>query len=174
MYWDSVGRPYPVSRTDGDIDGFVRDENLFERVMGRGNGGQFDAFFAVFGPTQADGRTPVPLFDKCTGRIDRSVAEYYKAYDICLRLRNNPQELEQLAGKIHVICGDEDNYYLDRACRELQKLIESTADATAAAAATPCANYVKLIPGDHQSIKTQAFYTTIFAEIATVYKASSQ
>ena len=97
MYWDPYGRPYPTSRTNGRIDASIRDENLYERVVGRGNGGQFDSFFAVFGPRRPDG-SPEPLFDKVTGDINRQVVEHYKRYDICLFLKENPEYLTQLAG----------------------------------------------------------------------------
>lgn len=159
MYWDSGGRPSPTSRTNGQVDGTVRDENLHERVVGRTNGGQWDTFFAVFGPRRADG-SPEPLFDKTTGELNATVAECWKQYDICLFLRTHPEHLAQLEGKIHVICGHEDNYYLDGACRQLQHIIGES---------SPCGNYVKFVAGDHGSIKTKKFYQTIFEEIAQAY-----
>lgn len=43
-YWDANGNPYPTSRSNGLTTCSNRDENLVERVYGRGNGGQWDAF----------------------------------------------------------------------------------------------------------------------------------
>ncbi len=53
------------------------DANHYEAVLGtRGRSGeQMDIFMAVFGPSGPDGY-PKPLYDKWTGVIDRSVAEY--------------------------------------------------------------------------------------------------
>lgn len=48
MYWDTFGRPYPTNRCDGQTVCTVRDENLVERVYGRGNGGQWDAFVSLW------------------------------------------------------------------------------------------------------------------------------
>ncbi|GAB9477749.1 hypothetical protein Gpo141_00014890, partial [Globisporangium polare] len=127
MYWDSFGRPYPVARSDGKVLGSIRDVSQVERVLGRGNGGQWDAFFAVFSPRDPVTKMPVPLFDKVTGEIDEKVVEYWKRFDICKFLRERPELLtsESLRGKVHVICGNEDNYYLDGACRSLRKLVDT-------------------------------------------------
>jgi hypothetical protein len=44
MYWDKNGYPIPSMREHGKVVCSIRDENLVERVYGRGNGGQWDCF----------------------------------------------------------------------------------------------------------------------------------
>ncbi|KAE9015175.1 hypothetical protein PR003_g5216 [Phytophthora rubi] len=167
-YWDSNGNPYPTSRSNGLVTCSNRDENLVERVYGRGNGGQWDAFFALFSPRGADGM-PTPLFDKVSGDINRDVAKYWERYDICKFLQKRPDLLTtKLRGKVHVICGVEDTYYLDFACRSLQKLVGNTKSNAQDGSAVP--NYVAMVPGDHTSIRSRAHYTQVYSEIAAVFK----
>lgn len=165
MYWDATtGLALPTSRTNGQIDGSIRDENLHERVMGgHQNGGQFDSFFAVFGPRNAQDGTPVPLFDKLSGEIDSNVAKEYAEYDIVRILKGSDILETDLRDKLHVICGTEDNYYLDRACRSLGELLNTH---------TSHGNYMKFVPGDHSTIKTKRFYQHIFEEIAQRFSGS--
>ncbi|RLN06602.1 hypothetical protein BBJ28_00002803 [Nothophytophthora sp. Chile5] len=171
-YWDPNGHPYPTSRSSGLVTCSNRDENLVERVYGRGNGGQWDAFFALFSPRDGNGM-PIPLFDKVSGAIDRDVAVYWERYDICKFLSQRPELLTtKLLGKVHVICGDEDTYYLDGACRSLQKLVGDGKASTDDGAAVP--NYVAMVPGDHTTIRSRAHYLQVYAEIAAAYVQNSQ
>lgn len=120
---------------------------------------------------------PVPLFDKVTGEIDREVAAYWERSDIVRWLRARPELLagDALHGKLHVICGSEDNYYLNDACKSLQRLLASAPAAASAGAlaVVPVPNYVVLVPGDHTSIRTRAHYQQIYDEIARVYASTS-
>ncbi|TMW63663.1 hypothetical protein Poli38472_002604 [Pythium oligandrum] len=169
MYWDPHGQPYPTSRTDGAIDCSIRDENYAERVYSRGNGGQWDAFFAVFGPRDSKTGMPIPLFDKVSGAINRDVVAYWARFDICKLLRERGSGLlPRLTNKIHVICGVEDTYYLDGACKSLHEIIGSKP------ASLTTANYVDMVPGDHTSIRTRQHYQTIYEEIALAYQQLSQ
>lgn len=171
-YWDTNGHPYPTSRSNGSVACSNRDENLVERVLGRGNGGQWDAFFAVFGPRGADGM-PIPLFDKVSGDIDRSVAKYWERFDICKLLEKHPELLTtKLRGKIHVFCGVEDTYYLDLACRSLLKLVGNSKDNAQDGSVVP--NYVALVPGDHTTIRSRAHYVQVYSEIAAAFKGSAK
>uniref|UniRef100_H3GFQ1 Uncharacterized protein n=1 Tax=Phytophthora ramorum TaxID=164328 RepID=H3GFQ1_PHYRM len=171
-YWDANGHPYPTSRSNGLVTCSNRDENLVERVYGRGNGGQWDAFFALFSPRGPDGM-PVPLFDKISGEINRDVAKYWERYDICKFLEKRPDLLTtKLRGKVHVICGFEDTYYLDYACRSLRKLVGDGKSAGQNGTAVP--NYVAMVPGDHSSIRSRAHYLQLYSEIAAVYKQNAK
>ncbi|CAI5715433.1 unnamed protein product [Peronospora farinosa] len=171
-YWDANGNPYPTSRNNGLTTCNNRDENLLERVYGRGNGGQWDAFFAIFGPRGADGM-PIPLFDKLSGDINRDVAKYWERFDICKYLQKRPELLlTELRGKIHVICGVEDTYYLNFACRSLQKLVGDSTSNLQDGSIVP--NYVAMVPGDHTSIRSRAHYIQVYSEIAAVYKHNTK
>lgn len=169
LYWDEYGRLYPTSRCDGAVTATSRDENLVERVYARGNGGQWDAFIALFSPRDSKTGMPIPLFDKLSGVVNPAVAEYWTKYDIKRILESKWATLgPQLVNKVHVICGDEDTYYLDRACRSLQQLIGAKKDPKTAS----IASYVDLVPGDHYSIRNRAHYQLVYEEIALAFNAN--
>ena len=80
-----------------------------------GWGGQLGSFEAVFSPLDQDGR-PRKLWNRTTGAIDPDVAKAWEAYDIRLILeRNWPVLGPKLKGKLHVIMGDLDTFYLEGA-----------------------------------------------------------
>ncbi|HKJ30959.1 MAG TPA: alpha/beta hydrolase-fold protein [Balneolales bacterium] len=89
---------------------------------------QLEAWDAVFGPVGRNGY-PKPLWNKRTGVINHSVAEYYKHnnYDLRYYLKKNWQEIgPDLVGKIHLFVGDMDNYYLNLAVYRLQDFLKNT------------------------------------------------
>ena len=102
----------------GHIDATLEQMNHFELVLGtRGRSGQqWDIWQAVYSPVGADGY-PQPIWDKRTGEIDREVALHWREhFDLVHILRRDWQTLgPKLAGKIHLYCGDMDNYYLNNA-----------------------------------------------------------
>jgi Putative esterase len=121
----------PLSReTNGQVTTTVQQESQLEDVLGSHgrSGQQLEAWEAVYGPVGTDGY-PIPLWDKRTGKIDHSVADYMRehGYDLTEYLRRNwPKIGPDLVGKIHINVGDMDNYYLNLACYDLEKFLEST------------------------------------------------
>ncbi|MCA9693069.1 MAG: hypothetical protein KC636_25960 [Myxococcales bacterium] len=119
MYVDPNGQPIPVER-DGErvvatIEEFVRRERR-EAPIGQQI---FYSFDAVFSPRGPDGQ-PRMMFDRETGRIDREVVAAWRRYDLRWRLRQEWSRLEPLLrGKLHVIVGTADTYYLDGSVRLL-------------------------------------------------------
>ena len=101
-------------------------QELVVATHGR-SGGQHDIWQAVFGPTGADGY-PKPIWDKMTGVIDKEVAEYWRDnYDLRHILERDWETLgPKLEGKIHIYCGDMDNYYLNNAVYLMEEFLEST------------------------------------------------
>ena len=86
-----------------------------------GSGGQLGSFEAVFSPLDRDGR-PRKLWDRSTGAVDPAVAKAWEAYDIRLVLeRNWPTLGPKLKGKLRVITGDLDTFYLEGAVRLLKE-----------------------------------------------------
>jgi hypothetical protein len=73
---------------------------------------------------------PKPIWDKLTGKIDHSVAEYWREnYDLSYILQRDWKTLgPKLKGKIHIYCGDMDNYYLNNAVYLIEEFLESTKD----------------------------------------------
>jgi hypothetical protein len=117
-----------------EIDGSVRQTSqqrnwmeLANGTRGRSGTGQLDVWSATFGPLGEDGYFK-PLFDKRTGAVDRSVAEYWRSnYDLLEHLRRNwPTLGPKLVDKLHVFVGDADNFFLDRATRELEAWMRTT------------------------------------------------
>ena len=118
MYVDRDGKERPLARMDGEVALLYRNFDAMEQVLGPG--GQLHSFEAVFSPRGENGR-PLLLWNRKTGEIDPAVAEAWKAYDIRLVLENDPKLREKLAGKIHVIMGEEDTFYLEGATRLLKE-----------------------------------------------------
>ncbi|MGD8328843.1 MAG: alpha/beta hydrolase-fold protein [Acidobacteriota bacterium] len=125
----------PIANTRFAPTGEVRltseQRNTMELVHGtRGRSGQqLDIWSAVFGPLGDDGYFK-PLFDKETGVIDHDVASFWRDnYDLRNILQSNWSELgPQLVGKLHVIAGDMDNFYLNVGAYHMQEFLESTTE----------------------------------------------
>ena len=111
----------------GHIQATMADYNHLELALGdrSRSGDQFDIWEATFSPMGSDGY-PKRLWDKRTGEIDRSVAEHWREhYDLRHILERDWAELgPKLQGKIHVYCGDMDNYYLNNAVYLLEAFLE--------------------------------------------------
>jgi hypothetical protein len=89
---------------------------------------QIDVWNAAYGPVGRDGY-PRQLWDLRTGRIDREVAHYMRdnGYDLRHYLQQNwPRIGRSLAGKLHILTGDMDDFYLGPAVYLLEDFLEST------------------------------------------------
>lgn len=91
------------------------------------SGEQLDIWQAVFGPV-GDNGYPKPIWNKMSGEIDRSVAEYWREnFDLRYILERDWNTLgPKLKGKINIYCGDMDNYYLNNAVYLMEEFLEST------------------------------------------------
>ncbi|HMS71098.1 MAG TPA: hypothetical protein PKD18_23290 [Saprospiraceae bacterium] len=71
---------------------------------------------------------PMRLWDKKTGVINKEVANYWKEnYDLGYILKRDWDKLgPQLKGKIHIYCGDMDNYYLNNAVYLVEDFLKQT------------------------------------------------
>ena len=115
----------------GDISSTLRDENHLELVLGdkSRSGQQWDIWEATYSPQGEDGY-PARIWDKETGDINPEIAAYWKEnYDLKHILERDWDKLgDKLKGKIHIYCGDMDNYYLNNAVYSMEKFLESTTD----------------------------------------------
>jgi hypothetical protein len=121
----------PMMRTaEGQVTVTMRGMSQLEEVLGSKGRScqQFEAWEAVYGPVGADGY-PRPLWDKRTGKIDREVATYMRdhGYDLGAYMSKNWDSLgPRLKGKLHLYCGDMDNYYLNLAVYMLEDFLKTT------------------------------------------------
>ncbi|MGH9656154.1 MAG: alpha/beta hydrolase, partial [Bryobacteraceae bacterium] len=112
MYHKPDGSPYPLARANGKILVTFKQYSHFEAVLGP-YGGQMASFEWVFSPKGPSG-APMQLFDRATGAIHPNVARAWEKYDISRILASHWTTLKPyLNGKIHVIVGTADTFYLD-------------------------------------------------------------
>jgi hypothetical protein len=107
----------------------TREVNGYELALGdHGRSGeQFDIWQAVYGPVGEDGY-PAQIFNKETGEIDHSVANYWRQhYDLEAILERDWAKLgPELAGKIHIYVGSDDTYFLNDAVYRMQDFLDTT------------------------------------------------
>lgn len=115
--WKRMPRPGKRNYL-GELSATVEDMNHMELALGTNSrsGGQWDIWQAVYSPVGSDGY-PKPIWDKMTGKIDRSVAEYWREnYDLSYILKRDWAKLgPKLAGKLNIYVGEADNYFLNNA-----------------------------------------------------------
>jgi hypothetical protein len=128
-YVNSYGFERAACRdVSGEMRYTVRHECLLEVILGRGNrwelsGKDWCAWNATFGPRGEDG-LPKPLWDGKTGKIDRSVVEHWKKYDLRRVLQKNWATLgPKLKGKIRIWVGEADDYFLNNAVHLLDAFL---------------------------------------------------
>ena len=120
----------PLSRdANGQVTLTMREMSRLEAVLGSNirSGQQIAAWDAAYGPVGKDGY-PRPIWDRLTGKIDRDVALYMRdnGYDLRYNLEKNWAQIgPDLVGKIHVYCGDMDNYYLNLAVYHLEDFLKA-------------------------------------------------
>jgi enterochelin esterase-like enzyme len=124
MYKLADGAPVPLVRMQGKTVAFIQPVAQLEAVLGDA-GGQFSSFDWVFSPRGANG-APAPMFNRVTGAVDSDVVAYWQAhYDIAHLLATNWPELRpDLDGKIHIVVGDADTFYLNGPAHRLQAVLD--------------------------------------------------
>ena len=116
----------------GHVSATLEQSNRAELVLGTKSrsGGQFDIWEAVYAPVGADGY-PKRIWDKRTGVIDRGVTSHLREnYDLGHILKRDWSKGlgKKLEGKIHIYCGDMDNYYLNNAVYLVEDFLKGTTD----------------------------------------------
>jgi len=130
-FWKRTPRP-GMRNWLGHVSTTLEEMNRRELVLGTKtrSGQQWDIWEAVYSPVGPDGY-PKRIFDKRTGEIDHTVAEYWKAhYDLSHILQRdwNKGLGAKLAGKIHIYVGDMDNYYLNNGVYLVEDVLKSMAN----------------------------------------------
>ncbi len=121
-----------MRQADGQPEVTVRQFSQLEATLGSHgrSGQQLEAWEAVYGPVGDDGY-PKPLWDKLTGKIDHDVARSMRdhGYDLRYYTETNWGKIgPQLVGKLHLYCGDMDNFYLNLAVYLLEDFLKQTKD----------------------------------------------
>ena len=113
----------------GNVDASLRDMNHRELVLGtRGRSGQqWDIWEATYSPIDKDGY-PKRIWNRVTGEIDKEVAAYWKEnYDLAYILKRDwSKHGKDWEHKIHLYCGDMDNYYLNNAVYLAEDILQKT------------------------------------------------
>ena len=115
----------------GHVSSTLRDMNLRELALGSRSrsGQQWDIWEAVYSPVGADGY-PQRIWDKGNGQINHEVAAHWRDnYDLSYIMRRDWATLgPKLRGKVHIYCGDMDNYYLNNAVYLTEAFLNGTND----------------------------------------------
>jgi hypothetical protein len=122
--------PRPGHRDSlGKVSSTLEEMNLRELALGTRSrsGQQWDIWEAVFSPVGKDGY-PQRIWDKETGVINAEVAAYWREnYDLAYILKRDwSKNGEKWKGKIHLYCGDMDNYYLNNAVYLAEEILKET------------------------------------------------
>jgi len=158
MYRDARGDRRPLAHDGDRVLLWYDDFDHMEWTLGYG--GQLHSFEAVFSPRGPNGQ-PRLAWDRTTGAVDAAVTEAWKQYDIRLILEENWEQLgPQLQGKLHVIMGDADTFYLEGATQRLQQSLRQLgSDAR-----------VELVPGkNHFNLLTPALLDQIRREMTAQF-----
>jgi hypothetical protein len=123
--------PRPATRNYlGETLATLEEANHFELALGTNSrsGEQWDIWQAVYSPVGADGY-PKPIWDKLTGKINREVANYWREnYDLSYILHRDWDKGlgKKMEGKIHIYCGEADNYFLNNAVYLIEDYLKTT------------------------------------------------
>jgi len=111
----------------GHVSATLQEINYRELVLGTRSrsGQQWDIWEAVYSPVGKDGY-PQRIFDKITGVIDSNVAKFWKEnYDLSYIMKRDWSKIgNKLKGKVHIYCGDMDNYYLNNAVYYTEEMLK--------------------------------------------------
>ena len=123
LYVDQRSERRPIARMAGKPVLWYGDFAKMDDVLGRGC--QLRSFEAAFSPLDAAGE-PRQMWDRTTGRVDPEVVKAWEAHDIRLYLERHWDELApKLRGKLHVITGEVDTFYLEGAVRLLGESLKA-------------------------------------------------
>jgi Putative esterase len=132
-YWTigpfaKVNQP-EMRAANGIIEATTEGSNRWELVLathGR-SGEQWGIWQAVFSPVGKDGY-PVEIWDQLTGVINKDVVPYWRDhYDLTYIMQRDWKTLgPKLEGKLHVMVGTADTYYLDHAVHLMQHSMEAS------------------------------------------------
>ncbi len=124
MYRKPDGSPVPIMRENGKAMATMEDLARLEDVLGP-YGGQLASFDWVFSPKGPSG-APEPMFDRETGVVHPDVVAYWRDhYDLAHIVESTwAQRGPDLKGRIHLIVGTADTFYLDGAAHKFEAVLK--------------------------------------------------
>jgi enterochelin esterase-like enzyme len=124
MYTKPDGTPWPLIRDHGQVLATVEQFAKLESVLGP-YGGQMSSFDWVFSP-KGDSGAPEQMFDRKTGAVDAKVVAYWHDhYDLAHIVEANwAVRREYLQGRIHLIVGTADTFYLDGSAHKFEAVLK--------------------------------------------------
>lgn len=125
VYHRPDGSLYPLVRDHAHVIATFEEFAKQEAVLGN-YGGQLASFEWVFSPRGADGK-PLEMFDRNTGDVHPAVVAYWRDhYDLAhIVAATWPQRAPWLKGRIHLIVGTADTFYLDGAAHKFEAVLKS-------------------------------------------------
>ena len=157
---------------DGKERGFYKTGEAYQTTIRQaqqkelleGDGGQQQSFEAEFG-LMANNNKPKPLFDRKTGKIDKSVAKVWQDYDLAQYVVANWKKIKgQAAGKIKIYAGSKDNFGFNESVVAFAEKIKK-ADA---------AIYTEIIPeADHFNTRNPQLNQRIHDEMDAIIKSKA-
>ena len=156
LFTDAEGKETPSYRVPlGPVDDrvlmTVREEIGVEHVLGpRGDSGeQWAAWAAMFSSRDPVTRLPRRAWAPETGEIDLATVEgEWSRFDIARMVSADWSRYAPIfAGKIRLLCGDRDSFYLDAAVRSLREKVDGLRkrDAERGVAPSAGAGYIELV-----------------------------
>jgi hypothetical protein len=123
VYRKSDGTPYPIFRDKGKVIATFEEFSRLEEVLGP-YGGQIASFEWVFSPKGKSGE-PEQMFDRATGDVHPEVLAYWHDhYDLAHVVETHWAERSaDLKGRIHLIVGTADTFYLDGAAHKMDAVL---------------------------------------------------
>jgi S-formylglutathione hydrolase FrmB len=123
LYRKPDGSPWPIIRVDGKVVATLQQFAGYEQALGP-YGGQLASFEWVFSPKSNSG-APEQMFNRVTGAIDPAVVAYWHDhYDLAHIVEASwPTLKPDLKGRIHLIVGTADTFYLDGAAHKFEAVL---------------------------------------------------
>jgi enterochelin esterase-like enzyme len=124
LYHRPDGSTIPIIRDNGKVVTNMEQLARLEEVLGP-YGGQLASFDWVFSPKGANG-APEPMFDRATGQVHPDVVAYWRDhYDLAHVIESTWAERgDDLKGRIHLIVGTADTFYLDGSARKFEAVLK--------------------------------------------------
>ncbi len=126
-YVDAEGHDRPSVVMGGHTVCTIRQENGMEYALDPdgGAGQQWSSWMACFSKKGANGQ-PESIWDVKTGRIDPSLREFWKQYDVRRILESRWKDIGPLmCRRLRIICGEDDNFSLNEAVRLLRDSLDT-------------------------------------------------